>query len=307
MFLSIITTVFNLENYIDKCIDSILCQNFNDYELILINDYSSDNSLSILNEYSKKDKRIRVINNNVNLGCGISRQIGIDNAKGEYIAFIDGDDMISGNYLQRMYESAISTNSDIIVSYSKKIIDSLNDNMLRYENYKNDINFYNIKSNVFKTPNEKISYLNSPSIPYLNNKIIRKSLFNKVTYSKRLYIEDMQTHHKLVFHSNKVVTLSDDGLSYYLYRRHNNSLTISADKGKNFLFFTLFHMDVYEYFNFEINNSEFSKYYNKHYILLHVNRFLRNKTISHTELKERFPEYYEEFLTKWDKIKKRLN
>lgn len=307
MFLSIITTVYNLEDYISECVDSILNQSFSDYELILVNDCSSDNSLQIISKYAEKDERIKIINNKTNLGCGKSRQVGIDGAKGEYLAFIDGDDKISGNYLQRMYESVISTSGDIIVNYSKIFVEFEEDNKWNYREHNKNIDSYNIYSGIFESQEDKLLYLGSPALPYLNNKFIRKSLFNSIPYCERLYIEDMQTHYKLVYNCNKVVTLPDDGQSYYWYRKHEKSLTMSADPDKNALFFTLFNMDVFEYFAFEVEDgSRFSKRFGKHFIMLKVNTFLRNKKINHEELKNRFPSAYSEFLEKWDKIKSYL-
>ena len=98
--ISVITTVYNIEKYISECIESILKQSFTDFELIIINDCSTDNSLNIVNSYAEKDNRIRVINNEKNLGCGMGRYIGINEAKGDFIAFIDGDDYVTPKHLK---------------------------------------------------------------------------------------------------------------------------------------------------------------------------------------------------------------
>ena len=91
MKLSIIIPVYNVEKYLPKCLDSILNQSFKDFEIICINDGSSDNSLKILEEY--KDKRIIIINKE-NAGSGVARNAGLEIAKGEYIFFVDGDDWL---------------------------------------------------------------------------------------------------------------------------------------------------------------------------------------------------------------------
>ena len=131
--ISIITTVYNIENYIIECLESILNQTFNDFELIIINDCSTDNSLNIINSYAKKDKRIRIINNEKNMGCGMGRYIGISEAKGDYIAFIDGDDYVDKTYLEKLYNTSIEYDADITVSQSKIFIEFDDNNKYGYQ------------------------------------------------------------------------------------------------------------------------------------------------------------------------------
>ena len=91
--LSIIVPVYKVEQYINKCIDSILNQTFTDFELILVDDGSPDNCGKICDEYAQKDERVRVIHKE-NGGVSSARNLGIDEAKGEYVSFIDPDDWI---------------------------------------------------------------------------------------------------------------------------------------------------------------------------------------------------------------------
>lgn len=101
-FLSIIVPVYNVEQYLEKCICSILGQSFGDFELILINDGSIDKSGLLCEEYAKKDKRIRTIHQE-NAGLSAARNAGIDIAEGEYITFVDSDDWIE----PETYETAV--------------------------------------------------------------------------------------------------------------------------------------------------------------------------------------------------------
>ena len=94
--ISIIVPVYNVEQYLSKCIDSILNQTFKDFELILINDGSTDKSGDICDFYKQKDKRIKVIHKN-NEGVAKTRNVGIANANAEYIGFIDSDDWIEND------------------------------------------------------------------------------------------------------------------------------------------------------------------------------------------------------------------
>ena len=107
--------VYNVEKYIRKAIEGIINQTFNNFELICIDDGSTDSSGLICDEYSKKDKRIIVIHKK-NGGVALARQSGLDAARGEYIANIDSDDWIEPNYLKEMYENAKRHNSDILFS-----------------------------------------------------------------------------------------------------------------------------------------------------------------------------------------------
>lgn len=102
---SIIVPVYNTENYIAECITSILQQSFTDFELILVNDGSTDNSLLVCQEWAAMDSRIRLFNIK-NRGVGNARNIGIDSARGIWITFIDSDDYIDHDYLQQMLDSS---------------------------------------------------------------------------------------------------------------------------------------------------------------------------------------------------------
>ncbi|MCI7728300.1 MAG: glycosyltransferase, partial [Bacteroidales bacterium] len=95
---SIIVPVYNVELYLSKCIDSILAQSFTDWECILVDDGSKDSSGKICDEYALKDTRIKVIHQ-TNKGVSVARQVGIDNASGEYSIHIDPDDWVEPNML----------------------------------------------------------------------------------------------------------------------------------------------------------------------------------------------------------------
>lgn len=94
MLISIILPVYNVEQYVEQCLDSIFSQSFTDYEVICINDASTDNSLKVLEKYSDK---IKIIKNQKNLGVGLSRNIGLKYAKGDYIHFVDPDDWLEND------------------------------------------------------------------------------------------------------------------------------------------------------------------------------------------------------------------
>lgn len=113
---SVIIPVFNTEEYLPKCISSIINQTIKNIEIICINDCSTDDSLKILQDFSKQDIRIRIVDLKENKGVSNARNTGIDLAQGEYIYFIDSDDWIDTNYLEEMLIKIKEVNSDIIIN-----------------------------------------------------------------------------------------------------------------------------------------------------------------------------------------------
>jgi len=112
---SVIIPVYNVEQYLKQCLDSAVNQTLKDIEIIVVNDGSTDNSLEIIHEYSNKYKNIKVINKR-NEGCYKARNIGLETAQGEYIAFLDSDDYIESNMYEKLYLKAKDTDADIVSS-----------------------------------------------------------------------------------------------------------------------------------------------------------------------------------------------
>ena len=113
MQLSIIVPVYNVENTLSRCLDSILRQTFKDYELLLIDDGSTDKSGLICDEYADKDKRIRVFHK-INGGASSARNVGLDNAQGKYIGFVDSDDWVVADMYEYLIARLESTKSDVV-------------------------------------------------------------------------------------------------------------------------------------------------------------------------------------------------
>ena len=110
---SVIVPVYNVKKYLRKCLDSIIGQTLKDIEIILVNDGSTDSSLSICEEYAEKDKRITLISKE-NRGPSHTRNTGLKTAKGEYISFVDSDDYIEENMLEKLYNLGQESSADII-------------------------------------------------------------------------------------------------------------------------------------------------------------------------------------------------
>ena len=109
----VVMPAYNSELYIGKSIESVLSQEYSYFELLVVDDGSKDDTLKCLNQYALADKRIKVFSQ-TNQGVSVARNIGLDNAKGEYIAFLDSDDLWDRNYLQVMVKDAIAQQSSFI-------------------------------------------------------------------------------------------------------------------------------------------------------------------------------------------------
>lgn len=139
---SIIVPVYNTEKYIGDCIQSILQQSLKDIELILVNDCSTDHSIEILKQYKQNDNRITIIDLPENMGVGVggARNKGIELSSGEFISFIDLDDVIKSDMLENLYAHAKKDNAEIVLCYKDNL--SL---MVKRRNY--PLNLFTEKQN----------------------------------------------------------------------------------------------------------------------------------------------------------------
>ena len=122
--ISAIIPVYNAEKYLEQCIESILTQSLKEFELICVNDGSSDGSLEILNNYAKKDRRVKVINQK-NQGAAVARNIGIENSRGKYLSILDADDFFDTEMFSKAFDKIEEVQADIIVFRSNAYNDEL--------------------------------------------------------------------------------------------------------------------------------------------------------------------------------------
>lgn len=131
---SVIIPVYNAELYLDECIQSVLKSTYQNFEIILVDDKSTDKSSDIIKKYMAEDTRIKYIYNSVNQGAGESRNLGIKASSAELIAFLDNDDLYMPDFLEKMVQAYIKNNSDVVISYyydlykDKKVENHLNFN-----------------------------------------------------------------------------------------------------------------------------------------------------------------------------------
>lgn len=135
--ISVIIPVYNAEKTISKCVDSVLCQTYQNFEIILVDDGSYDNSGNVCKEYSRHDIRIRYIRKE-NGGVSSARNLGIDEAKGEYVTFVDSDDWIEEDSLYNLLLSAIESGADYIIPRSRGVFCKANGDFEKYVYNKDD-------------------------------------------------------------------------------------------------------------------------------------------------------------------------
>lgn len=213
---SIIVPVYNVEKYLEKCLDSLINQTLKDIEIICVNDGSTDNSQKILEKYSKKDNRITIINQD-NAGLSVARNSGIDIAKGEYIGFVDSDDWVDLNFYEKLYNSAIENDADIAVS-----------SIIRWRKYNKK---YRIKyeDKIYQSLEEKVSACGIPRICYVWNKLYKSEILRNKYFTPNVYFEDIIWLPKIIKSSNKLITVSNTN---YYYRANNNSIVKKTSKKK---------------------------------------------------------------------------
>ncbi len=205
MKVSVIVPVYNVEKYLKKCLDSLINQTFKDYEIIIVNDGSTDTSQDIINEYVNKYPFIKAFKKE-NGGLSSARNVGLDNAQGEYISFVDSDDYVEIFFLEKMYGKAIENNSDVVICDYYAITDD---------------NKKAMKCHMQMSPEDKIEYLLSPQM--VCNKLIKKEILDKVRFKEGTFYEDLDICIKMLPYVNKVSFVDEALYDYYL--RHGSIMT----------------------------------------------------------------------------------
>lgn len=168
--ISVIVTCFNKEKYISKCIDSILCQNYLNFELIIIDDFSSDKSLNIINNY-RDFKNVKIFRSKENLGAYPCRNFGIKKSKGKYVTFVDGDDYIGENHLFNLYKTLVNNKANASISlYEDDQVKICEPSILINKDVINEIGFYeNVKCGADTEFRIRLSYFYPKKIALSKN------------------------------------------------------------------------------------------------------------------------------------------
>ena len=221
--ISIIVPFYNVEGYIEKCIKSLISQTIEDIEIICIDDESTDNSKEIVLRYANVDKRIKLISTQKHLGQSSARNLGLEIAEGEYIGFVDSDDWVESNMYEKMYNLAISKNTDITMCQAFLYDDKTQ------ECYTND--YYNLKElekfkdNVFSPLDTKNEILKINIV--LWNKIYKKDFLKKINvkFVDGYIYEDLPFFFETYLKAKRINILWEN---LYYYRENRNYSTMQS-------------------------------------------------------------------------------
>ena len=240
---SIIVPVWNVQEYLRKCLDSLVNQTFDNYEILVINDGSPDNSDLIIEEYVKKYPDLIKSLKKENGGQASARNLGLSRANGEYILFVDSDDWVDKTIVEKLYNRAINTNSDIVICNAYSV---QNDKILPYQlfgNYSKDL---------------KKNYIVSCEGACWGQ-LIKRSIIvdNNLYFLEHHFYEDIAVIPSLCLFTRNIAYLNEN-LYYYLIRSGSTMKQVTYNKSLEDIF------DSLEYLSniFKKNNS-YKKYYNE--------------------------------------------
>ncbi|OFT09369.1 glycosyltransferase family 2 protein [Limosilactobacillus fermentum] len=208
---SVIVPVYNVQNFIGKCIESILSQTFKDFELLLVNDGATDHSKEICEKFAEIDNRVRVLNKK-NGGLSDARNYGLDNSKCDYVIFIDGDDYVDERFIEKLYTAITNTDSEVAVCEYAEVSEqgdvisevSLNSQVGSSELTGKDI------LRLFYQPGGVVNQV-------VWNKIYKRSVFKDVRFAKGRFYEDGYIMAPLYWNIRKV-SLVREKLYFYVKR-----------------------------------------------------------------------------------------
>ena len=216
--ISIIVPIYNAENYLKSCLDSVLSQTFKDFEVLMVNDGSTDSSATICQAYVECDSRFRYFEKE-NGGLSDARNYGLDRAQGAYITFLDADDFLFENYLEKLYQASLLSDSDILIG-----------GYCRFDG--SDFYFYNdhFKSDsvISFTSAQAIQILDSMlDVPFLTfstawGKLFKRGLFDELRFPYGKYAEDQFLIWKLYMRADNIHVFNN---ASYVYRMNPSGLS----------------------------------------------------------------------------------
>lgn len=234
IILSIIVPVYNVENYVRTCIDSILNQEIKNIEIILVDDGSTDKSGEICDNYSKLHFNINVVHKN-NEGLGFARNSGLDIARGKYVGFVDSDDYVSVNMYDKLLNIAQTYDADAVYGKSLRFWNYIDENDCHFTQGKIEIwEDENIKEYLLKRvgmpPNSKQDMLFEPIVC---SGVFRREVIERMNIrfisERQIISEDMIFDLSFIPHCKKIIHIDD---YLYFYRYNLKSLTMSYRKDR---------------------------------------------------------------------------
>ena len=276
--ISIVIPVYNTEEYIRECIESVKRQTYKEYECLIIDDGSKDNSIEVIADLIEGDERFKIIHKE-NSGLADTRNFGKDRCKGDYIFFLDSDDYISDDLLEKAYLTVRNEDADIGTF------------AMKYHYHDHD--------DIYDPYTKKItSFKEDPSVIFTNNsandKIYKKSFLEDKKFIKGMWYEDLAVIPVWLARANKIVHIDD---VYYYYRQREGSISHTADKRLFDIYKALRNIQS----KLKLDKAMMADFYNTHALLantLKIAGFSDKKTriryykenIDH--LNKAFPEWY---------------
>lgn len=229
MKISVIVAAYNIEKYIKRCLLSISKQSMEDIEIIVVNDGSTDNTLNVIEEIIQKEKRIKLINQK-NCGSIEARKTGLKYATGEYILFVDGDDWLEKDCLEKLYKEAKKDNYDVVIYNA----------FMSYKDKKEVLSTFN---NEIDRGNDLLSCLFIGKImPAMWAKLIKRNFIykNNIEFPRNLsYAEDLATVASLFMNNPKVSFVEESLYNYYQREdsitKKNDNRMLEIDDAINFI------------------------------------------------------------------------
>lgn len=269
---SVIVPVYNVERYIEKCLDSLVNQTLDDLEIIVVNDGSPDNSEEIVLKFKEKYDNVKYIKKE-NGGVAVARNVGIKAATGEYVSFVDSDDYLDLDMFEKLYDKAKSTNAEVVMS-------------AYYD--EDDDGKYKVRGNG-NMHEYGVSLLENPKMVFVNNAFVFSKIYSKelierkgIEFKKYRIFEDLLFLYTCLMHANKVEKV--DQPFYHYIRRENVSVTGKMNKK----FYDLFPVMQELRDEFKKNGWEFQEYLTYMAIKHAYLRFNMNVDKETKELKKQY-------------------
>lgn len=215
--ITVVVPCYNVEKYVEKCLDSILKQTYKNLEIILVEDCSTDNTYNIIKDYPKKDKRIKVIQNEKNSGLSFSRNTGIKASTGKYISFIDSDDYITENFYEDLLEAMHKNKAEVAMCDIKVV----------YE----DTNYTQVAPCFSNDEFNTVNVVNSGLAASACNKLFDKKLISKYLFEVGKVNEDIAVVIPAIVNAKNIAYARD---AYYHYIQHKGSIQNSKFSDRRF-------------------------------------------------------------------------
>ncbi len=275
---SVIVPVYKVEKYLRQCLDSIVNQTYKNLEIILVDDGSPDNCPQICDEYAKKDKRIKVIHKE-NGGLSSARNAGLDICTGDYISFIDSDDLVSPRFIEVLYQKCADNDADICECDYVRFHD--NDEEIMHETAKTYLINDSAKCSCYDSLDMQLKMYGDNCLQHVVvwNKIYKYFIYENLRFPEGKINEDEYTTYKAFYASKKIAVIN---ASLYGYRYNENSIM-----GKKFNEKRFDALDSYEEkkeFFYKYNSELYDKTVSRYQFVLKQFFFSTDEYIENNEI-----------------------